>query len=193
MPRRSEIRNWDVVDIRKLAELAHENGLPLVMDNTVATAYLVCPLELGADIVVNSTSKYVNGNSDAISGVITDSGNFKWDKEKYPGMKEYAKFGKFAFTAKLRNGLFRNTGACMAPQTAFYNMLGLETLGLRMERACFNARKVIRVFDAVSGYQVIIRACQTAHGTRLQKKLWNMAMARYLRSGSEAKNVLSRL
>ena len=72
------------------------------MDNTVATAYLVRPLELGADIVVNSTSKYVNGNSDAISGVITDSGNFKWDKEKYPGMKEYAKFGKFAFTAKYR-------------------------------------------------------------------------------------------
>ena len=100
------------------------------------------PLELGADIVVNSTSKYVNGNSDAISGVITDSGNFKWDKERYPGMKEYAKFGKFAFTAKLRNGLFRNTGACMAPQTAFYNMLGLETLGLRMERACFNAEKL---------------------------------------------------
>ena len=132
----------DVVDIRELAEMAHENGLPLVMDNTVATAYLVRPLELGADIVVNSTSKYVNGNSDAISGVITDSGNFKWDKEKYPGMKEYAKFGKFAFTAKLRNGLFRNTGACMAPQTAFYNMLGLETLGLRMERACFNAEKL---------------------------------------------------
>ena len=66
-------------------EAAHENGLPLVMDNTVATAYLVRPLELGADIVVNSTSKYVNGNSDAISGVITDSGNFKWDKERYPG------------------------------------------------------------------------------------------------------------
>ena len=129
----------DVVDIAALAELAHKHQLPLIMDNTVATAYLVRPIELGADIVVNSTSKYINGNSDAISGVITDSGKFRWDKEKYPGMAEYAKFGKFAYTAKLRNGLFRNTGACLAPQTAFYNLLGMETLGIRMERACSNA------------------------------------------------------
>lgn len=129
----------DVVDIRSLSELAHSYGLPLIMDNTVATAYLVKPIDLGADIVVNSTSKYINGSSNSISGVITDSGKFKWDKEKYPGMAEYAKFGKFAFTAKLRNGLFRNTGACMAPQTAYYNMLGMETLGLRMERACSSA------------------------------------------------------
>lgn len=130
----------DVVNIKKLADFAHDHGLPLVMDNTVATAYLVRPIELGADVVVNSTSKYINGNSDAISGVITDSGKFKWDKERYPGMKEYVRFGKFAYTAKLRNGLFRNTGACIAPQTAFYNMLGMETLGLRMERACSNAK-----------------------------------------------------
>ena len=86
----------DVVDIEKLAETAHKHNLPLVMDNTVATAYLVRPIEKGADIVVNSTSKYINANSDAISGVITDSGVFRWDKEKYPGMAEYAKFGKFA-------------------------------------------------------------------------------------------------
>lgn len=129
----------DVVDIRSLSKLAHSHGLPLIMDNTVATAYLVKPIDLGADIVVNSTSKYINGSSNSISGVITDSGKFKWDKEKYPGMAEFAKFGKFAFTAKLRNGLFRNTGACMAPQTAYYNMLGMETLGLRMERACSSA------------------------------------------------------
>lgn len=129
----------DVVDIRSLSQLAHSYGLPLIMDNTVATAYLVKPIDLGADIVINSTSKYINGSSNSISGVITDSGKFKWDKEKYPGMAEYAKFGKFAFTAKLRNGLFRNTGACMAPQTAYYNMLGMETLGLRMERACSSA------------------------------------------------------
>ena len=112
------------------------------MDNTVATAYLVRPLKLGADIVVNSTSKYINGNSNSISGVITDSGKFKCDTEKYSGMAEYKKYGPFAFTAKLRNGLFRNTGACMAPQTAFYNLLGMETLGLRMERACSNALKL---------------------------------------------------
>ena len=138
----------DVVDIAHLAELAHAHGLPLVMDNTVATAYLVRPIELGADVVVNSTSKYINGNSNAISGVITDSGKFKWDKTKYPGMAEYAKFGPFAYTAKLRNGLFRNTGACMAPQTAFYNLIGMETLGLRMERACANAKKLAGFLDS---------------------------------------------
>ncbi|MCI5516241.1 MAG: aminotransferase class I/II-fold pyridoxal phosphate-dependent enzyme [Roseburia porci] len=144
----------DVVDIAHLAELAHAHGLPLVMDNTVATAYLVRPIELGADVVVNSTSKYINGNSNAISGVITDSGKFKWDKTKYPGMAEYAKFGPFAYTAKLRNGLFRNTGACMAPQTAFYNLIGMETLGLRMERACDNAKKLAEFLDSYEDIMV---------------------------------------
>lgn len=132
----------DVVNIKSLSKLAHKHNLPLIMDNTVATAYLVRPISLGADIVVNSTSKYINGNSNSISGVITDSGKFKWDTEKYSGMAEYKKYGPFAFTAKLRNGLFRNTGACMAPQTAFYNLLGMETFGLRMERACSNALKL---------------------------------------------------
>lgn len=144
----------DVVDIAHLAELAHAHGLPLVMDNTVVTAYLVRPIELGADVVVNSTSKYINGNSNAISGVITDSGKFKWDKTKYPGMAEYAKFGPFAYTAKLRNGLFRNTGACMAPQTAFYNLIGMETLGLRMERACDNAKKLAEFLDSYEDIMV---------------------------------------
>lgn len=143
----------DVVNIKSLAELAHKHNLPLIMDNTVATAYLVRPIELGADVVVNSTSKYINGNSNSISGVITDSGKFKWDKERYKGMAEYAKFGPFAFTAKLRNGLFRNTGACMSPQTAFYNLLGMETLGLRMERACSNAlllAKFLEQYDDIT-------------------------------------------
>lgn len=129
----------DVTDIRRLSKLAHGHELPLIIDNTVATACLVRPIELGADIVVNSSSKYINGSSNAISGVLTDSGKFKWDVEKYPGMKEYAKFGPFAYTAKLRNGLFRNTGACLSPQNAFLNQIGLETLGLRMQRECENA------------------------------------------------------
>lgn len=144
----------DVTDIKRLAELAHAHGLPLIMDNTVATAYLVKPLELGADIVINSTSKYINGHSDAISGVITDGGSFSWDTEKYPGMKEFKKFGKFAYTAKLRNGLFRNTGACMAPQTAYYNLLGMETLGLRMQRECENAYKLAEYLDSMEGIEV---------------------------------------
>jgi O-acetylhomoserine (thiol)-lyase len=136
----------DVTDIRALADLAHGYGIPLIMDNTVATAYLVRPIEFGADIVVNSTSKYINGNSNAISGVITDSGSFKWDMEKYPGLKDFKKFGPYAYTAKLRNGLFRNVGACLSPQNAFYNTLGMETLGLRMERICQNASRLAQFF-----------------------------------------------
>lgn len=137
----------DVTDIKTLSEIAHKHGVPLIIDNTVATAYLVKPLEQGADIVMNSTSKYINGNSDAISGVITDSGKFKWDIDKYPGMKDFKKFGPYAYTAKLRNGLFRNTGACLAPQNAFLNIIGIETLGLRMERICDNAIKLAEFFQ----------------------------------------------
>ena len=138
----------DVTDIKTLSELAHKNGVPLIIDNTVATAYLVKPLSLGADVVVNSTSKYINANSSAISGVITDGGKFKWNIEKYPGMKDFKKFGPFAYTAKLRNGLFRNTGACLSPQNAFYNSIGMETLGLRMERICSNAKKLAEFFNS---------------------------------------------
>lgn len=129
----------DVTDIRLVADEAHRAGVPFIVDNTVATAYLIKPIEYGADIVVNSTSKYVNGNSNSISGVITDSGNFKWDIVKYPGMKDFKKYGPYAYTAKLRNGIYRNTGACLSPQNAFYNILGIETLGIRMERVCSNA------------------------------------------------------
>ena len=129
----------DVTDIRLISDEAHRAGVPFIVDNTVATAYLIKPIEYGADIVVNSTSKYVNGNSNSISGVITDSGNFKWDIVKYPGMKDFKKYGPYAYTAKLRNGIYRNTGACLSPQNAFYNILGIETLGIRMERVCSNA------------------------------------------------------
>lgn len=129
----------DVTDIQAVADMAHAHGLPFIVDNTVATPYLVRPISLGADIVVHSSSKYINGNSDAISGILTDSGKFRWDAERYPGLAPYKKFGPMAYIAKLRNGLFRNTGACLAPQNAFLNNLGLETLGLRMERQCANA------------------------------------------------------
>lgn len=137
----------DVTDIKTLAEFAHAHRLPLIIDNTVATAMLVQPLSLGADIVVNSSSKYINGSSNSISGVLTDGGKFKWDAEKYPGMKDYIKYGPYAYTAKLRNGLFRNIGACLSPQNAFLNQIGLETLGLRMERQCQNAQILAEWFQ----------------------------------------------
>ncbi len=132
----------DVTDIDELAKIAHSHGIPLIIDNTVATPYLVKVFEHGADIVINSTSKYINGSSNAIGGVLTDSGKFKWNKEKFPILKDYIKFGPYAYLAKLRAGLFRNAGACMAPQTAYLNQIGLETLGLRMERQCTNAGKL---------------------------------------------------
>jgi O-acetylhomoserine (thiol)-lyase len=132
----------DVTDVEKLAEIAHGAGIPLIIDNTTATAYLFQPLKHGADIVVNSSSKYINGSSNSISGVLTVGGSFKWNKEKFPGLADYVKFGPMAYIAKLRNSLFRNTGACLAPQNAFLNQIGMETLGLRMERQCANAREL---------------------------------------------------
>ena len=139
----------DVTDIAAVAEMAHRHNLPFIVDNTVATPYLVKPLSLGADVVVNSSSKYINGNSDAISGILTYGGKFKWDEERYPGLKPYKKFGPMAYIAKLRNGLFRNTGACLSPQNAFLNNLGLETLGLRMERECSNALELAKFLDSL--------------------------------------------
>ena len=129
----------DVTDVERLGDIAHAHGVPLLIDNTTATPYLFQALKHGADIVVNSSSKYINGSSNSISGVLTDAGKFKWDKERYPGLAEYIKFGPMAYIAKLRGGLFRNTGACLSPQNAYLNQIGMETLGLRMERQCSNA------------------------------------------------------
>lgn len=128
----------DVTDIAAVAKIAHKHNIPLVIDNTVATPYLVKPIQLGADIVIHSSSKYMNGSSNAISGVLTWSGKFKFD-DKFPLMKNYRKFGNYGYIARLRNDLFRNLGGCLSPQNAFLNILGLETLGLRMERQCSNA------------------------------------------------------
>ena len=137
----------DVTDIDKLAEIAHSHGVPLVLDNTTATPYLVKAIEHGADIVVNSSSKYINGSSNSISGILTDSGNFKWTKERYPVLGEYLKFGKFAFISKLRNGLYRNVGVCLSPLNAYLNIIGLETLGLRMAKQSENAYVLARWFE----------------------------------------------
>ena len=137
----------DVTDIDKLAEIAHSHGVPLVLDNTTATPYLVKAIEHGADIVVNSSSKYINGSSNSISGILTDSGNFKWTKDRYPVLGEYLKFGKFAFVSKLRNGLYRNVGVCLSPLNAYLNIIGLETLGLRMDRQSDNAYQLAKWFE----------------------------------------------
>ena len=144
----------DVTDIEAVARVAHSHNIPLIIDNTVATPYLVKPIELGADIVVNSSSKYMNGHSNSISGILTWSGKFDWDYDKYPGLAPYKKFGQMSYIVKLRNGLFRNTGGCLSPQNAFYNTIGLETLGLRMERQCSNAFELASYLESELGLLV---------------------------------------
>lgn len=137
----------DVFDIPTIASWCHGKGLPLVVDNTVASPYLCRPLELGCDIVIESTSKYINGGGNAISGAIVDSGHFSWDPERYPALAKWRRFGPFAFIARLRGGLWRDTGACLAPVTAFLNCVGMETLAVRMERACDNALALAEWLD----------------------------------------------
>jgi O-acetylhomoserine (thiol)-lyase len=141
----------DVTDIAEAAKLIHSFNLPFILDNTSATTYLVKGISLGADIIINSSSKYINGSSNSISGIITDSGNYQWTEEKYPSMKEYLKFGKFAFLAKLKNDTFRNIGCCLSPMNAYFNTLGLETLSLRMERHSSNALKLAEYFENKDG------------------------------------------
>ena len=144
----------NVMDIRETGDFLHEKGSPLIVDSTTATPYLIRPLEYGADVVVHSTSKYINGSGDAISGIIVDGGTFHWDPERYLGMKEYAKFGKFAYLVKLRNGIWRNMGGCLAPVNAYLNIIGMETLGLRMERICSNALALAQALELLDGVTV---------------------------------------
>ena len=142
----------NVVDLKSVADAAHQGGIPFIVDSTTATPYLVHPFDFGADIVVHSSSKYINGNGSAISGIIVDSGNFNWDYARYKGLEEYKRFGKFAYLAKLRNGIWRNVGCCVAPATSFLNSLGLETLGLRMERLCSNA---LQLAEFLQGFEEV--------------------------------------
>ena len=130
----------DVPDITEIAKVTHKKGIPLIVDSTVTTPYMIKPIELGADIVIHSTSKYINGSANSIGGIIIDSGRFKWDYEKFPALKEFKKFGQFVYLAKLRKGLFKDFGACISPFNSYMNSLGLETLGLRMQRICTNAK-----------------------------------------------------
>jgi len=141
----------NVVDIAKLAEIAHRHGVPLMVDNTVATPILCRPIEHGADIVIHSLTKYVGGHGTTVGGVIIDSGNFDWAAEadrfpllnqadpSYHGVVYTEAFGPAAFIGRCRVVPLRNTGAALAPHSAFLLMQGLETLALRMERHCENA------------------------------------------------------
>lgn len=148
----------DVLDFEKFAKLAHEHNVPFIVDNTFPTPYLCRPFEYGADIIVHSTSKYMDGHATALGGVIVDSGNFDWTNGKFPEFTEpdesyhgvvYTEhFGKAAFIAKARVQLLRDLGSTPAPQNAFLLNLGLETLHLRMDRHCSNALTLAKWLEA---------------------------------------------
>jgi len=133
-----------VLDIPAAAEAAHRAGIPLFVDSTTATPYLTHPIELGADVVIHSTSKYINGGGNSIGGIIIDGGRFPWNFERHTALSEFRKYGGRAFLIRLRTDLWENLGGCMAPMNAFLSYIGIETLGLRMERICENADALAR-------------------------------------------------
>lgn len=139
----------DVPDIAKLAEVTRAKGVPLIVDNTATTPVLCRPAELGADIVVHSTSKYINGHGTGIGGVIIDSGRFDWGAAQSGAVREYSnRAGQFAFIACLRNQIHRDLGGCFTPFNAFLMATGMESLAVRMERHCENAARLAEALNA---------------------------------------------
>lgn len=143
----------NVLDVEAVANIAHENKIPLIIDNTFGTPYLVRPIEYGADVVVHSATKFIGGHGTTLGGIIVDGGNFDWAASgKFPDFTTpdksynnlvYASLGAPAFALKARVQLLRNTGAALSPQSAFYLLQGLETLSLRVERHVANTRKIV--------------------------------------------------
>ncbi|MDO9542652.1 MAG: aminotransferase class I/II-fold pyridoxal phosphate-dependent enzyme [Kiritimatiellia bacterium] len=133
----------DVPDIAAIAAITREKGVVLVVDNTVTTPLLLQPGALGANIVIHSTSKFINGHGNAIGGIIVDCGNFDWSNKRYAHLDAfYKRFRNFAFVAMLRNQICRDIGLCFAPFNAFLMSIGIESLAVRLERHCSNAVKV---------------------------------------------------
>jgi O-acetylhomoserine (thiol)-lyase len=152
----------DVLDIPAVAEVAHANGVPLIVDNTIATPYLIQPFEHGADIVVHSATKYLGGHGAAIAGAIVDSGTFDWTQGRFPGFTTpdpsyhgvvYAELGPPAFALKARVQLLRDLGSAASPFNAFLVAQGIETLSLRMERHVANAQ---RVAEFLAGHDSVL-------------------------------------
>jgi O-acetylhomoserine (thiol)-lyase len=144
----------NVLDIRAVADIAHEHGAPLMVDSTFATPYLCRPIEFGADIVVHSTTKFIGGHGTSIGGIVVEAGTFDWSNGRYPvvadpspayhGLAFHETFGMYGYLMKLRAESLRDLGACMSPFNAFMFLLGLETLPLRMDRHVQNTLGVAR-------------------------------------------------
>jgi O-acetylhomoserine (thiol)-lyase len=148
----------NVLDIEGLAAVAHEHGLPLIVDNTFATPYLCRPIEWGADIVLHSATKFLGGHGTSIGGVVVDSGGFDWSNGRFPvvadpspayhGLQFHETFGTYGYLMKLRAETLRDLGACLSPFNAFLFLQGIETLSLRMERHVANALAVARYLES---------------------------------------------
>jgi len=144
--------NLNVLDIRAVADIAQDAGIPLILDNTVPSPYLCKPIEHGADIVIHSATKFLGGHGTSIGGVLVESGKFQWDNGKFPemvdpsdgyhGVRFYETFGDFAFTMKARMEYLRTLGPSLSPFNAFAFLQGIETLHVRMDRHCENALAV---------------------------------------------------
>jgi O-acetylhomoserine (thiol)-lyase len=147
----------DILDVEAVANIAHENNIPLIIDSTFATPYLHRPFEWGADIVVHSATKFLGGHGTSIGGIIVDSGNFNWDNGKFPGLVEpdpsyhglsfVASFKNAAYITKARVSLLRDTGAAISPFNAFLFLQGVETLSLRLDRHVANAQKIAEFLE----------------------------------------------
>jgi len=172
--------NSNITDIEKTAEIAHAHGIPLVVDNTFGTPYLIRPIERGADIVVHSATKFIGGHGTAIGGVIVDGGKFDWEKSgKFPSITEpnpayhgisFTKaVGAAAFVTKIRAVLLRDTGATLSPFHAFLFLQGLETLSLRVERHVENAVKVV---EYLSHHPKVERVNHPSLAEGAQKELY---------------------
>ncbi len=173
--------NSNIIDIEAIADVAHKHRIPLVIDNTFATPYLVRPIEYGADIVVHSATKFIGGHGTAIGGVIVDSGKFDWEASgkfplltepnpSYHGISFTKAVGAAAFVTKIRAILLRDTGATLSPFHAFLFLQGLETLSLRVERHVENALKVV---EYLSGHSQVENVYLPSFASGEQKRLYD--------------------
>jgi O-acetylhomoserine (thiol)-lyase len=173
----------DVLDVPRVAEVAHQAGLPLLVDSTFTTPYLMRPFDLGADLIFHSATKFLGGHGVAIGGLLVDGGKFDWDKSgKFPTLSEpYAGFHGMVFTEESTTAAFllrarreglRDFGACMSPMNAFQIMQGVETLGPRMQRHIENTRKIVAFLDAHDAVEHVVYPELPSHPDHeLAKKL----------------------
>lgn len=173
--------NSDVIDLEAVAEIAHRHGIPLIVDSTFATPYLLRPIEHGADIVVHSATKFIGGHGTVMGGVIVDSGNFDWaQNDRFPGLSApnpsyhgvtfTQAAGRLAYIIKLRTTLMRDQGAVISPFNSFLLLQGLETLSLRVERHVENALKVV---DFLSHHPQVERVNHPSLATGRAKELYD--------------------